>query len=189
MKSKIMSLFLLLIVSCNSQNHKSKKLEINNSVDSLTVNQIKAFYFINKLDKLGVSFSEMDTVNPMDLDEIFESKIKSTPNSFTYKINKNIKIFKLKNKINNWIKVKEKIDNAIDKSENVDYLEFFYKNTKTSFLFDKYLTDRNIQDWSSLSSSDSYNVYYDIITIVNDLKIQNQQVIISSFYKFMFVKE
>ena len=130
----------------------------------------------------------MNSVNPMDLDEIFESKIKSTPNSFTTKINKNIKAFKLKNKIDNWIKIKKKIDNAIDKSENVDYLEFFYKNPKTSFLFNKYLTNGN-QDWGSLSSTDAYNVYYDIITVISDLEVQNQKVIISSFYKFMTVKE
>jgi hypothetical protein len=184
----LLFIFVILLNSCNSQNRNSKESELNNNKgDVLTVNQVKAFYFINKTDKSITAFKRLDTINPIDLDEVIENNLKLSPNLFTIEINKKIIELRLKEKISKWIKIKNIIDNAIDKSENVDYLEFFYKNSKTKNLFNKYLTNKISQDWGSLSSSDSYRVSYDIITAIYELDNQNQKIIISSFYNFMEV--
>jgi len=187
-EKSLLFIFVILLNSCNSQNRNSKESELNNNKgDVLTVNQVKAFYFINKTDKSITAFKRLDTINPIDLDEVIENNLKLSPNLFTIEINKKIIELRLKEKISKWIKIKNIIDNAIDKSENVDYLEFFYKNSKTKNLFNKYLTNKISQDWGSLSSSDSYRVSYDIITAIYELDNQNQKIIISSFYNFMEV--
>ncbi|MCC9019685.1 hypothetical protein [Flavobacterium lipolyticum] len=187
-EKSLLFIFIILLNSCNSQNHNSKKALINSSkVDVLTVNRVKAFYFMNKMDKSITAFVKLDTINPIDLDEVIEENLKLSPNSFTIEINKKIIELNFNEKINRWIKIKSQIDNAIDKSENVDYLEFFYKNSKTNKLFNKYVTNKISQDWGSLSSSDSYNVYFDIITTISDLDNKNEKEVISSFYHFMEV--
>ena len=186
-KKLLLIVFIILLNSCHSQNHNSKDSELNNKEVFLTINQVKAFYFINKKDKSIVAFKKLDTINPMDLDAVIENNLKSNTNSFAIEINKKIIETNLNQKIDKWIKIKSEIDNAIDKSENVDYLEFFFKSTKTKNLFDKYLIDKISQDWGSLSSSDSYRVYYEIITSINELDNINKKELISGFYNFMEV--
>lgn len=187
MKNLLLFVLLVLLNFCNSKNYNFQKTESDrNKKDSLTVDKVKAFYFLNRKNKLIRELQQFDTINQIDLDEVIQNNMKLNPKLFV-EIDKKILELNFKGKINKWIKIKNEIDSAIDRSENVDYLEFFYKNSKTKILFDNYLKKTNSQDWGSLSSSDSYKVYYDIITFISELDDKTQKKIISDFYNFMEV--
>ncbi len=175
----------LFFLGCNSQEKSSKSEQLSKENKSVTIslNQIKAIYYINKVDKLGLQMG-LDTVKAIDIDDYLK-KIEGNTQFKKIKVEiENHKKIDLLRKADKWISIEQTINFAIDNSENVDFLEFFYKEKITNKLFLKYLSNKN-QDWGSLSSSDVYSVQSDIISEIYLLNTKNRLAIITDFYNFM----
>lgn len=176
-------IIICLFSNCNSQNNNKINVLENPSKNDFSIEQIKALYFINKQENLDLNLFTK-SFNAIDIDSLIPQYVGT--NNFKKKISKinsNQKEILLK-KSNQWIQIKNVLDFAIDNSEDVDYLEFFYNNFRTRKIFNFYLKSPN-QDWGSLSASEQYEVYYQIINYIYLQKPNDKLIFISDFYNKM----
>ena len=174
-----------LFTSCNSQEKKEKdNKEIKKrSYCKYSLDQIKAIYFIAKEENLNLKlFTE--SFNAIDIDSSISKYIEASFFNENFKNISNDKRHKLIKKANEWLNVKNSIDLAIDNSDDVNYLDFFYNDDRTKNLFKFYLKNPN-QDWSSLSSIEQYEIYYQIISKIFSFDSKEKLSIISDFYNKM----
>lgn len=185
MKHIFIVVVFFLFASCNSQ---GKKQNGNNEINKLicyeySLDQLKALYYIDKKENLNINLFNK-TFDAIDIDSSISIYIDSALFMENLKkISSDNKSLLIK-KANEWLDIKSALDFAIDNSEDLGYLEFFYNNLETKKIFTIYLKNVN-QDWGSLSSSQQYEVYYQIINQIYFLDSKKKLILMSDFYNYM----
>jgi len=167
MKIHLLSLTILFHFFCFSQE------------ENITINEFKSTYFIIKCDQLTIIGIPLN-IEMFEFEKEYEKLTTADKKRIYNEIKQNVFLHK---RIKKWVLIKNTIDLAIENGFSYEYLEFFYKNNDTNHLFKKYLKSKN-QDYSSLSSSDSILIYYEIINYLTYANNKKCLSIISEFYKF-----
>jgi hypothetical protein len=160
-------LFLaFFFLGCNS-------LSNDNTVDKkdsdFTFSDIKIIYKLNEIENYKLKVV-IDTINPMLIDTVLANNKKLF--SLIETELKNLNEDKVRVNINKWRQIENTII-LIQNDSEYDLMAFFYNDKSTNFIFNKYIVHPE-QDWGSLSSSQYYSVFDDIVLFLYKMNNKNR---------------
>lgn len=182
----ICCIILIINYSCISQSSNDIKRNYGNTeIERLLKNKdstllFLASQFIYRIDNKDLTINRNDLL--IEKKNILDSlRYNQKWQSDFNKLNKFALKDKLfENKINKWCSIYNIFNFELTLERFVVFDKIIYEIELTNPLFNKYLNNDR-QDWSSLSSLDSYNIFYDTISF---LSLQDEQVQINFFIEY-----